>query len=151
MRRLEVCKAIFKVASAFPLLLSLAGCQIGSGTHRADPSLPAANEFVESGEAPPKAEAQEPSSDAKPVKVGEDASPAGGIKASPQGKSTRYVVSSSLWVRKGPGSKFAAVRALKRGDVVEVQETQRIWAKIGPEEFVSEKYLTATPLVNSLK
>lgn len=127
------------------LLMTVSGCLFGDhgggAGRQTDPSLTPSTEIVESGEAPPKPEAKE-------VAATPSVLPPTGTVAAPEPKTapvsagTRYVASSSLWVRKGPGAKYGTVRVLKRGDVVEVQEVKRIWAKIGSDEFVAEKYLT---------
>jgi len=122
--------------------LLMSACSLGGGSSEGGAlEAGAADAGVETGESLPKPEAQEP------VAV-QKVEPAVGVDgAKDAAADTRYVVSASLWVRKGPGGNFEPVRALKRGDSVKVFEVKRIWAKIGEGEFVSQTYLSPQPPV----
>lgn len=57
----------------------------------------------------------------------------------------KYVYNcEELNVRKGAGTKYSIVRVIKKGTKVNVYEINGSWARIGTNEWVSNKYLTKT-------
>ena len=61
--------------------------------------------------------------------------------AAPAGATDHVVKVGSLNVRKGPGTKHAVVRTLKKGEKVQSWGCQKNWCKIGEGEYVSKKFL----------
>ena len=51
------------------------------------------------------------------------------------------VTASSLNIRKGPGTNYAAVGGLSYGAIVTVESSSNGWAKIGSNQYVSMQYL----------
>lgn len=57
----------------------------------------------------------------------------------------KYVYNcTSLNVRKGAGTKYSIVRTIKKGTQVKVYEISGSWARIGTNEWCSNKYLSKT-------
>ena len=126
---------------ALSAILILAGSCASSGNSAGKGAATqlSGSQVVESGEAQPKPEATEGTNEPA---IANQAPVA--VTPSKSNSSTRSVTSASLWVRKGPGSKYSTVRALKKGSIVQVTEVKQVWAKIGSDEYVSEKYLSKT-------
>ena len=62
--------------------------------------------------------------------------------ATPAGAGGEMVVKAgALNVRKGPGTKHAVVRTLKKGEKVAPQSCEKNWCKLAENEYVSKKYL----------
>ena len=58
-----------------------------------------------------------------------------------EGATDHVVKVGALNVRKGPGTKHAVVRTLKKGEKVQSWGCKKNWCKIGEGEYVSKKYL----------
>ena len=105
-----------------------------------DVDSPAASSFTPSGIAVDSPDTQAAVEDSQPAY-----GPAKNvsINKAPAAKSNSalYVQAAYLNVRHGPGMKYNIKRVIKHGDVVYSHGQKGIWVKIGPNEFVSKKYL----------
>lgn len=94
-----------------------------------DPAAAGALGSVGAGQEPAPAEAPQPA-------VGGEAT-----AAAPAGATDHVVKVGALNVRKGPGTKHAVVRTLKKGTKVQSWGCEKNWCKIGEGEYVSKKFL----------
>lgn len=86
------------------------------------------------GSVSPGQEPAAPAQDYKPAAVGSEA-------PAPAGATDHVVKVGALNVRKGPGTKHAVVRTLKKGAKIQSLGCQKNWCKIGEGEYVSKKFL----------
>jgi uncharacterized protein YgiM (DUF1202 family) len=96
----------------------------GEGTADAQAPAPEATP-----EAAPAVETSQPNTEAAAA-----ATPAGG-------GDEMVVRAGALNVRKGPGTKHAVVRVLKRGEKVQAQSCKGNWCQIGESEYVSKRHI----------
>lgn len=74
--------------------------------------------------------------------VGSAATPPPPTSPPPAGGATALVTAPALNVRRGPGMAHPPTRTLQRGTKVAILERiNKVWVRIGPDEFVSQLFL----------
>ena len=61
---------------------------------------------------------------------------------------TMYVNTSSIYVRKGPGTNYRYVRSLYNGNEVYIYESKNGWYRIGTNLWVSSSYISTSSISN---